>query len=184
VAPIVVACWALAGLYLSLGPSLAISLAGSTDRLVTGLPLVALFAAGGVTSVLAKGWGARRSVLVGTPAFAAGVAVTLVAVGTGSLGLLVAGSALAGAGFGPAFAGTLRALAPLAGPTERAGLLTAVYVTAYLAFSVPALVAGLATTHAGLRPTADTYASVVIVLAVAATAAYALAGRRALVPAT
>jgi MFS family permease len=178
-APIVVACWALAGFYLSLGPSLAISLSGSTDRLVTGLPLVALFAAGGVTSVLTPHWPADRSVLLGAAAFAVGVGVTVAAIGAGALWLLVLGSAVAGAGFGPAFAGALRSLAPLVGPTERAGLLTAVYVTAYLAFSAPALVAGLAATHVGLRDTADGYAVVVIVLALAAAAAYALAGRRA-----
>jgi hypothetical protein len=91
----------------------------------------------------------------------------------------VLGSAVAGAGFGPSFAGALRALAPLVGATERAGLLTAVYVTAYVAFSVPALAAGLAATHLGLRTTADAYAAVVIVLALAATATYALTARRA-----
>ena len=181
-APIVVACWALAGFYLSLGPSLAISLAGTTDRLVTGLPLTALFAAGGISSLLTPGWSARRSILVGAPTFTLGVALTVAAVGTGQLWVLVLGSAVAGAGFGPSFAGTLRALAPLVAPTERGTLLTAVYVTAYLAFSVPALAAGLTATHLGLRETADAYAAGVIVLALAATTAYALSLRRSVVP--
>lgn len=181
-APIVVACWALAGFYLSLGPSLAISLSGSTDRLLAGLPLAALFAAGGIASVVSRQWTADRSVLVGAPAFAVGVGLTVAAIAAGSLWLFVLGSAIAGLGFGPSFAGTLRALAPLVAPTERAGLLTAVYVTAYLAFSVPALAAGLAATRLGLRDTADGYAAGVIVLALAATAAYAVSIRRAPVP--
>lgn len=181
-APIVIACWALAGFYLSLGPSLAVSLSGSTDRLVTGLPLAALFAAGGIASLLARQWSADRSVLVGAPTFAVGVALTVASVAAGSLWLFVVGSAIAGLGFGPSFAGTLRALAPLVAPTERAGLLTAVYVAAYLAFSVPALAAGLAATHLGLRDTADGYAAGVIALALAATTAYALGVRRAPVP--
>ena len=179
VAPIVVACWALAGFYLSLGPALAISLSGSTDRLLTGLPLVALFAAGGVTSALTPGWSAPRSMLLGAPTFALGVALTETAILSGHLWLFVLGSAVAGAGFGPAFAGALRSLAPLVAPTQRGALLTAVYATAYLAFSAPALVAGVVTTHVGLQETADGYAAVVIVLALAAIAAYSLSQRRA-----
>jgi MFS family permease len=180
VAPIVVACWALAGFYLSLGPALSISLSGSTDRLVTGLPLVALFAAGGITSALTPGWTASRSMLVGAPTFVVGVALTETAVLSGQLWLFVLGSAVAGAGFGPSFAGALRSLAPLVAPTERGALLTAVYATAYLAFSAPALVAGILTTRVGLRETADGYAAVVIALALAALAAYPLSQRRAL----
>lgn len=179
VAPIVVACWALAGFYLSLGPALAISLSGNTDRLLTGLPLVALFAAGGVTSALTPGWSAPRSMLFGAPTFVLGVALTEAAILSGHLWLFVLGSAVAGAGFGPAFAGALRSLAPLVAPTERGALLTAVYATAYLAFSAPALAAGVITTRVGLRETADGYAAVVIAVALAAIAAYSLSHRRA-----
>ena len=56
VGPLIGAAWALAGFYLSLGPSLAAQLAGGHDRLVGALPGVALFAAGGVASVLTTGW--------------------------------------------------------------------------------------------------------------------------------
>ena len=83
-------------------------------------------------------------------------------------GALFAGSAIAGLAFGPAFAGSFRTLAPLAEPTARAGLLAAVYVVSDLAFSVPAVIAGLAVTRWGLRDTASGYALAVVVLALAA----------------
>jgi hypothetical protein len=48
---------------------------------------------------------------------------------------LLAGTMIAGAGFGSTFAGTLRALLPTAGPHQRAGLLAAFYLQSYLAFA-------------------------------------------------
>jgi MFS family permease len=178
VAPMVVAGWALTGFYLSLGPSLTASLTGGTDRLVAGLPLAALFGAGGIVSLCTPRWTAERAVLVGGPLFVAGVALTVGGIASGWFWLYLVGSVVGGAGFGPSFAGSLRALAPLVGPTERGRLLTAVYVTSYLGFSVPALAAGILTSHLGLRPTADAYAAVVIVLALTATGAYAVTRRR------
>jgi MFS family permease len=178
VGPLVAAAWALAGFYLSLGPSLATLLSGSTDRLVSALPAVALFAAGGVATVLTTGWAPRRALLVGSPLLVAGVLITLAGLATGQLWLYVLGSAAAGAGFGPAFAGALRTLAPVVAPTERAALLTAVYVLSYVAFSVPAVLAGVATTRVGLRDTADGYAAAVAVVAAAATTGFALRARR------
>jgi MFS family permease len=179
VTPIVIAGWALTGFYLSLGPSLTASLTGADDRLVAGLPLAAIFGAGAIGSLLTPHWSAARSVLVGAPLFVVGTGVTIAAVAVDQFWLYLAGSAIAGLGFGPSFAGALRALAPLVGLTERGKLLTAVYVTSYLGFSVPALAAGLLTSHIGLRATANGYAAVIVALAVVATAAYARRARTA-----
>jgi hypothetical protein len=49
----------------------------------------------------------------------------------------------------------------------RAALLSAVYVVSYIAFNVPALVAGLLTTHIGLRLTSLGYGAVVALIALA-----------------
>ncbi|HEV7657405.1 MAG TPA: MFS transporter [Mycobacteriales bacterium] len=179
VAPMVVAGWAFTGFYLSLGSSLTADLTGDSDRLVAALPLAALFGAAGIASLLTPRWTAERAVLIGAPLFVVGVGLTIAGIAADSFWLYLVGSVVGGLGFGPSFAGSLRALAPLVEPAERGRLLTAVYVTAYLGFSAPALVAGLLTTHLGLRPTADAYAAVVIVLALGATAAYAVTRRRA-----
>jgi hypothetical protein len=47
----------------------------------------------------------------------------------------------------------------LATPGQRAGLVAAIYIVGYLAFSVPALIAGAATTRFGLHPTALIYSA-------------------------
>jgi len=78
---------------------------------------------------------------------------------------LLAGTLIAGAGFGSTFSGTLRALLPTAEPHQRAGLLSAFYLQSYLAFSLPAVVAGLSVPQIGLSTTAYLYGAVIIPLA-------------------
>lgn len=168
--PGLVATWALAGLYLSLGPSLAIVLLRSSSHIVGGLVPAALCSTTALAALLTRRWDGRRAVLTGTLILAAGVLITFAGIRRTSGTLLFAGSAVAGLGFGPAFAGTLRTLAPLAEADARAGLLASVYVVSYLSFAVPAVLAGLAATHWGLRDSAGDYALAVTLLALAATA--------------
>ena len=56
-------------------------------------------------------------------------------------------------------------MSQLAAPHERAGLISAIYVVSYLAFSIPALIAGVLITHIGLRTTSIGYGIVVAVVA-------------------
>ncbi|WP_226352394.1 MFS transporter [Pseudonocardia sp. ICBG601] len=109
-----------------------------------------------------------------------GTVVTLAGVLTGVLALAAVGAVVAGLGFGSAAYATFGTMSTLAAPHERGELFAALYTLAYLAFSVPAMVAGVAATLGELRPTALVYGGVVAVLAVVA----AVLGRRVPVPAT
>jgi hypothetical protein len=75
---------------------------------------------------------------------------------------------VAGLGFGATFLGALRSLAQLAAPAERAELFASIYVVSYLAFSIPAVIAGAAVASLGLLTTATAYGVVIIVLALLA----------------
>src|ERR1700730_17730617 len=98
----------------------------------------------------------------------AGMAVTFGAIATTAPAAFIAGAAVAGAGFGLAFLGSFRVITALAEPDDRAGLVAAFYIVGYLAFSVPALAAGAATTAFGLHSTALVYSGSLDVLAAAA----------------
>src|ERR1700677_4389716 len=169
--PGLIAIWALAGLYLSLGPSLTSSLLGNRSIVVGALVPTTLFGATAVASVLTRGWTARLAVVGGSLLVALGVAITIVGISARSALPLFLGSVVAGLGFGAAFAGSFRTLTPLAQPNERASLVAALYLVCYSAFSLPAVIAGIAVTHYGLRDTAVVYAGVVIVLALTAALA-------------
>jgi MFS family permease len=172
-APSLVATWALGGLYLSLGPSLAISLLAEDSRIAGGFVIAALAGAGAVASVAARSRPPRAIVVGGSLILVAGVGITLIAVAADSPALLYAGSVVAGVGFGPAFSGVFRSLAPLAQPQARSALLAAIYVVSYLAFSLPAVAAGVAAAHWSLRSTTYVYGVIVMALALATTIAVA-----------
>ena len=171
VLPCLVATWALGGLYLSLGPSLILDLSGSGSRLLGGSIVFALCAAGALASFCLRDWPAARAMHAGCLLLLAGLAVTIAAVAAASSILLFAGTLIAGAGFGSAFLGALRSLAAQASPGGRASLIAAIYVAAYLAFSLPAIAAGVLTTHLGLRPVTIGYAAIAAALALASLAA-------------
>jgi MFS family permease len=75
---------------------------------------------------------------------------------------------LAGLGFGPGNVGAYRVIMARAVAGNRAGLIAAVSIVNYLAFGLPALIAGVATSHFGLHDTALVYCVVIALLAVAA----------------
>jgi len=117
-APGLMATWALAGLYLSLGPSLAASLLNTRSFVVGALVPTTLCGATAVASVLTRTWSARRAVVGGSVLLALGVGITIVGIRSQASFPLFLGSGVAGLGFGPAFAGSFRTLAPLAKPQE------------------------------------------------------------------
>jgi MFS family permease len=170
-APSLIAIWALAGLYLSLGPSLAVSLMKTDSRVAGGLVIAALMGVGAAASVVVRGADPRVTVIRGSLVLAAGVGLTLIGVALGSVVGLYAGSVIAGLGFGPAFSGIFRSLAPLAPPDKRGALLAVVYIVVYLSFSVPTIIAGIAVTRYDLRPTTYVYGMAVMVLAAVTTIA-------------
>jgi MFS family permease len=174
-APSLIAIWAVGGLYLSLGPSLAISLLQSDSQIAGGLVIVALLGTAAVASVLARAADPGRSVITGSIILIVGVAITLLAVAAGSVAGLYAGSVIAGIGFGPAFSGVMRSLTPLAPPDKRGALLASIYVVLYLSFSVPAVIAGFGVSQFGLRVT--TYAFGLVVMALAAFTTVAISRR-------
>src|SRR3989440_3287278 len=176
-APSLIATWTLGGLYLSLGPSLAISLLKTDSHIAGGMVIVALAGAGAVASTLVRAADPRVIVIRGSLVLIVGVGITLLAVAIGSTAGLYAGSVIAGLGFGPAFSGVFRSLAPLAPPDKRSALLASIYVVSYLAFGVPAIIAGVAVTLYGLRDT--TYVYGLVVMALAAITTVAVSRRRA-----
>ena len=164
--PVLFAVWALAGLYGALGPALVHTLTGSGNVVLGGLSLFVL-AASAVVAVIALRWvAARRVMLFGILALIIGVTVTVMAVSLGSPAVFFAGSAIAGAGFGSGFQGSIRTVVPLAAAHQRAGLVSLLYVVSYLGLGVPAVLAGFGVVHGGgLIDTTRYYGAAVITLA-------------------
>ncbi|WP_284944075.1 MFS transporter [Acidisoma cladoniae] len=173
-----VAAWALGGFYLSLMPSLLRVATGATSPLVGGIVVATLTLSGAGAIVMFRDWPPRRILPIGTSALAVGVAVTLFGVSAHRVEWLVVGTIIAGFGLGAGFFGASRTILPLAGPDERAGLLSAFYAQSYLAFSIPAIIVGLMAHSLGLTRSTYVYGTAIILLAVISFAASVTSLRR------
>jgi MFS family permease len=171
--PLIVAGWALGGLYLSLGPSVAAGVFGATNHLVGGLVVTMLCGTGAAAAFALRGRSPRAAVWLSTGLLAVGTAVALAGALSGEAWLAAAGTVVAGVGYGASGLATFGALARLAGSADaaaRGGLFAVAYTVAYLSFSLPALVAGWAATVVGLHATVVGYAGLVIVVVLVALA--------------
>jgi MFS family permease len=177
--PTIASTWMLGGLMFSVGGSLLTVVFGQDDHAVVGLVLGLFAGAAAVSALVLRDRAPGEMERLGTTGLLVGTALFVVALLTTSLTVFVAAAVIAGSGFGPAFLGAFRTVSQLAAPHERAALISAIYVVSYLAFSIPALIAGLLITDAGLRDTALGY-SLVVTLVAAGTVAYAARAARQL----
>ncbi|MBT2323265.1 MFS transporter [Variovorax paradoxus] len=177
--PVLGAVWAMGGLFLSLAPSLLVNVFGVNDGIVNGLSVATLSGVGAVAPTLLGRFRPHRAAAIGMASFAFGLGLILLSLGTRSLALFFAGAAFAGLGFGASFSALVQTLSPLARPHERAELFAALFVASYLAFSVPAMLAGFFIAPLGLLATVRTYAAVLILLAIAGAWVQWTASRKA-----
>jgi MFS family permease len=166
--PALLGIWALAGFYLSLGPSLVAQLLHSANVLWGGILIFLLTGLAAAASALLGRKNPSAVMLGGCLVLIVGALVTFASIETGTSAVLFVGTAIAGVGLGPAFMGAYRATVAAAASDDRTGLITAVYIVSYLATGIPAVLAGLATSHYGLRTTALVYSLAVAVLAAVA----------------
>src|ERR1700733_8890371 len=166
--PVLIAVWALGGLYASLGPSLVRGMLGSNAPLLGGLALFVLAASGGIAVLLLQNLDARKTMTLGSTSLLAGVGLVVLALTRSEVALFFLGTAVAGVGFGTGFQGAVRTVVSVAAPHERAGTLSIVFIVSYIALGAPAIIAGAMVRHAGLLATARVFGLAVMALAAAA----------------
>ncbi|MDE1168960.1 MAG: MFS transporter [Pseudomonas sp.] len=162
--PVNMAVWMTGGFFLSLAPSLVRAATGSTSNLLGGALVATLTLSGAAAIYGLRNTPAEKSLTLGAMLLATGVAMVLVAADTATLSLFFIGAVVAGAGFGSGFLGAARSVLPLAHAHERAGLMATFYVLSYLAFCVPAILAGFMVRSAGLIETSNGYGLLQILL--------------------
>ncbi|MGW9497119.1 MFS transporter [Streptomyces prasinus] len=177
--PGIVAVWALGGFYSSLGPALVRMAAPEAPQAAGGMVFFALSASAALTVGAVRR--AEPFTLEVCGCLAVPLAALLTLTGLHHTGLLAvyAGAALAGIAFGAVTQGALRTVLASLEERDRTASLASYYVLSYSSMSVPAIAAGAATQHYGLRSTAHVYAVAAALLAVAAAAALAAARRSA-----
>jgi len=163
--PVFLAGWMTGGLFLGLVPELLRGSFHTDSGMVSGAVIAALSGIGTLSVFLSRRWAPRTVVIVGALALMAGIAAVTASIALSAFALFLVGTAIAGVGFGMAFAGEVRLTAPLAQAHQRGEMFAAIYVVSYLSFGVPAIIAGLAVAVFHLVPTAIAYALIVVVSA-------------------
>jgi MFS family permease len=169
--PVQVGAWMLAALFLGLAPSIIRDVFGVHSSLVNGFAGFLEPAVAAVAGLVVGRLTARNTTLLGGVAVVTGIAIILASVATGWFPLLFVGGAIGGFGFGASFSGGLRILAPLVHIGQRSELFSGVFLVAYLAFGVPALVAGQFIASAGLFTVTIVYGAATLVVAAVGLAA-------------
>lgn len=164
-APVIAAIWMLAGLSLGLAPTIVRNVFHLNSGLVNGLSGFIAPATAAVVAVAFGRLSPRTGMTIGILASIVGTVGVVTGVLAGSLALMITGLVITGVGFGAAFSGSLRLIMPLAGPRQRAGIVAAIYVVAYIAFGLPVIIAGQLAAPLGLLPTVVGYGGATVVFA-------------------
>ena len=172
-----ISSWALAGLYLALGPTVVVSLLHLQSHVAGGFAVAALTGTGALTGLVIQRADALRSMIVGAIALVVGPVLTVISLELDSTWGFFASTIIAGIGFGAAFQSALRLLLAIAPVEGRAGLLSTVYLISYTAFGLPSIAAGLLVPSVGLLDVVLGYAALVAVLALIALALQFFLGR-------
>lgn len=178
----VIVSWSVGGVFLGLGGAIARDLVGRSDYLITGLVVAALQAAAGIAQLV---WNLRfgpgdwrRGMIVGMALMVPGLALASLSLEWRSVPWFVAGAFLAGLGMGLLFLIGTTLVAQNAPASARGQVFAALYLIAYTALGVPAVLAALAAERIGLVPAYHLLAAVVGVIGVGALATVLLGGRR------
>jgi MFS family permease len=162
VAAPLIAGWMMAALFMGLVPTILASIFGVHSPFADGATAFIEPAVAAITALVVGRLAARRAIILGAAASVAGAGLVLLSVTSGVLPVLWAGGILGGIGFGATFSGAFRAVLPLAEAHERAGLFAGIYLVAYLAFGVPAIISGLLLAPLGLLPVVVGFAIVIV----------------------
>jgi MFS family permease len=147
--PALVATWALAGFYASLGPALIRGMLGGGSTLLGGVALFVMATTAALATLALRERTPREMTIAGAAALLAGVSAATALLAFHSLSAFLLAIAISGAGFGLAFQGAIRSVAAKAAAHERASVLSVAFVVAYLAMGVPAVIAGYFVTRYG-----------------------------------
>ncbi|OPF81840.1 MFS transporter [Streptomyces antioxidans] len=170
VVPAMVACWALAGMYLSLGPSVAAELLGLRSHLVGGIVVTLLTGTGALAISLLRSRTASWLLAPSSVLLGLGTLISLTGTAEDLIWLSAVGTVVAGIGFGASVLATFGTFARVARPHERSAAFALANIICYLGNSVPAVLGGIAVTTLGLRTATEIYALAITVITFSAFA--------------
>lgn len=171
-----VVAFAVFGLFTSLAPIVLSTLFHSGSRVMAGLAALLAFGSAAVAQIPLHRLAPHRQLVSGLAVMAAGVVVLVLAVHMGLLALFLAGGAVAGAGAGITFKGSMSTVLATAAANRRGETAAALFLSAYVGLTVPVL--GLGFAAQSLPVTVALYAFAAALLLALAFAAWRIVTAR------
>ncbi|QKW23254.1 MFS transporter [Kitasatospora sp. NA04385] len=171
--------FSLLGVFTSVTPAFLAEELGVHDRALVGLIVAAAFFASTGGQLLVPKLGARRAVPLGCLVLIGGLGLFALSLATGTLAPLVLAALVGGAGQGMTLRGAVGEVAAAAPDAHRGGVLSALFVVAYLGISIPVIGVGLLDAPLGLSDAGLVFTACMAVLA-AVSGAFLLRRARAL----
>ena len=157
--------FAVLGLCTAVFPAFLTQVLGVTSHLAVGAVVFAVFVASIAGQLALERVPAPVALPAGCTALIAGMALLALALVTGSLGLLIAGGLIAGAGQGLSFRAGLAALNHAAPDANRGEVASSFFVVAYVAISLPVVGVGVLADASSLKTAGELFAAVVAAVA-------------------
>jgi len=142
--------WAVAYVVLALVPSYAAAALGGSNLLVDGAAAGSLLLVAALAQAACRSWDPARAQQAGLLGLTAGLLGLIAAGLAGRAALLFGAMAVAGAGQGLAFMGSVRQINEIAPPAARAGTVAMFYVVTYAGSGLVTVGVGLLATLLGL----------------------------------
>ncbi len=172
-----VVAFAVFGLFTSMAPIVMTTLFHSTSRVMAGVAALLAFGSAAAAQIPLHRVAPRRQLVAGLAVMAAGVVVLVLAVHLGLLALFLAGGAVAGAGAGITFKGSMSTVLATAAANRRGETAAALFLSAYVGLTVPVL--GLGFAAQSLPVPVALYAFAAVLLLALAFAAWRIVTARA-----
>ena len=151
-------------LILSLGGQVGHDLVGSSNALVNGAALSLFAITSGSVGIAARGLRPQPAMLWGALASVAGMGLLALAVVRHELAIFLAATAIAGVGYSLLVVGGLALIGGAVPERQRGGVLSALYLFAYLSMGSVALGLGVVATERGLGQAVDLGAAAITLL--------------------
>ncbi len=165
-------------LILSLGSQVARDLVGSPNTLVNGAALSLFAIASAVVGISARTLQPRTAMTTGAAASAAGMALLAAAVAHHHLPFFLAATAISGAGYSLLFFGGLETINSAAPAEHLGGVLSAIYLLAYVSLGAVSLLLGAVASAHGLGFAVNLGAGVIALFSVITVALVAMTRAR------
>ncbi len=171
--------FSLLGVFTSVTPAFLAEEVGVHNHAVVGLVVASAFFASTGGQLLVPKLGARRALPLGCLVLIGGLGLLALSLATEALAPLVLAALVGGAGQGMALRGAVGEVAAAAPEAHRGGVLSLLFVVAYLGISIPVVGVGLLDGPLGLSDAGLVFTACMAVLA-AASGAFLLRRARAL----